>query len=109
MTLFHAASRDALAAAEHKLLAVLDAKPAARAKAIAASYAVAAAGTITLGIFGGLALAEADAASLATGSRHNCVVVESGGRCWGANYDGQLGNGDPLVTTSAAPIEVIGL
>lgn len=49
------------------------------------------------------------AASLATGSRHNCVVVESGGRCWGANYDGQLGNGDPLVTTSAAPIEVIGL
>ncbi len=36
MTLFHAASRDALAAAEHKLLAVLDAKPAARAKAVSA-------------------------------------------------------------------------
>jgi F-type H+-transporting ATPase subunit delta len=36
MTLFHAASRDALATAEQKLLEVLSAKPAARAKAVQA-------------------------------------------------------------------------
>ncbi|MBE1480048.1 F0F1 ATP synthase subunit delta [Actinophytocola algeriensis] len=36
MTLFHAASRDALATAEQKLLEVLSAKPAARAKSVSA-------------------------------------------------------------------------
>ncbi|GAB1509779.1 F0F1 ATP synthase subunit delta [Actinophytocola sp. KF-1] len=36
MTLFHAASREALATAEQKLLAVLSAKPAARAKGVSA-------------------------------------------------------------------------
>ncbi|MFI7678323.1 F0F1 ATP synthase subunit delta [Actinophytocola sp. NPDC049390] len=36
MTLFHAASREALATAEQKLLAVLSAKPAARAKSVPA-------------------------------------------------------------------------
>ena len=36
MTLFHAASRDALAAAEQKLLEMLNAKPAARAKGVSA-------------------------------------------------------------------------
>ena len=36
MRLFHAASRDALAASEQKLLEVLNAKPAARTKAVSA-------------------------------------------------------------------------
>lgn len=41
--------------------------------AIAASYAVAAAGTITLGIFGGLALAEADAIRTGCGADRSCT------------------------------------
>ncbi|WP_100793407.1 RCC1 domain-containing protein [Nannocystis exedens] len=36
----------------------------------------------------------AEAASIASGSHHNCAITTSGGlRCWGMNFDGQLGYG----------------
>jgi hypothetical protein len=43
-----------------------------------------------------------------SGGDHTCVVTPSGGvRCWGANSEGQLGNG--LLAASASPVNVSGL
>ena len=47
--------------------------------------------------------------ALAGGGTHTCAIVSQGGtvRCWGANADGQLGDGSR--TQSATPVVVTGL
>jgi alpha-tubulin suppressor-like RCC1 family protein len=49
-----------------------------------------------------------DAKAIAFGQAHACVILSGGAvRCWGGNYDGQLGNG--TTTTSNVPVAVSGL
>ena len=44
--------------------------------------------------------------SLSAGGSHTCGVTVSGAYCWGANGNGQLGNG--TTTDSAVPVKVSG-
>jgi len=45
--------------------------------------------------------------AIALGASHTCVKIEAGGvKCWGANWNGQLGDGTTL--TSHIPVEVEG-
>jgi alpha-tubulin suppressor-like RCC1 family protein len=47
------------------------------------------------------------ATSLATGRDHTCIVVNGGAvRCWGFNFNGQLGDGSTV--DSATPVNAIG-
>jgi hypothetical protein len=41
------------------------------------------------------------------GGRHTCAVIGGGVRCWGQNYDGQLGNGEEF--GSVVPTNVFGI
>jgi hypothetical protein len=45
--------------------------------------------------------------AIAAGYNHSCAVVNGGVRCWGYNYDGQLGNNS--ITNSPIPVQVQGL
>lgn len=46
--------------------------------------------------------------ALAAHGNHTCAVTESGGvRCWGANGEGQVGDG--TTSTRTAPVDVVGL
>lgn len=50
-----------------------------------------------------------DAVAITTGSAHSCAVTASGRvKCWGANYLGQLGDGEggTLLDFSRTPVEV---
>jgi hypothetical protein len=48
-------------------------------------------------------------ASVTTGFTHTCAVgLDGKGWCWGDNYYGQLGNGDPMGTGSDYPVRVVG-
>jgi alpha-tubulin suppressor-like RCC1 family protein len=55
------------------------------------------------------------ALSVAAGWYHTCAVLGQPGdasgrlRCWGANNEGQLGNGDALFQDSPVPVDVVGL
>ena len=47
---------------------------------------------------------------IAAGYEHTCALTTTGGvKCWGNNYDGQLGIGNPDVYKKTIPVDVIGL
>lgn len=45
---------------------------------------------------------------IASGYRHNCAILSNGGvMCWGANLNGQIGNGN--TNDAASPVAVVGV
>ncbi len=56
-----------------------------------------------------VALADpSDVSSISAGGSHTCALFGNGSvDCWGANWDGQLGDGSQVFTTS--PVSVLGL
>ncbi len=45
---------------------------------------------------------------IATGASHSCVALLAGGvRCWGANAEGQLGDGTTVDRGAAAPVDAL--
>ena len=52
----------------------------------------------------------ADATGLALGRSHSCALRQTGGvACWGADAQGQLGDGDASSANTAVPVAVAGL
>ncbi len=51
--------------------------------------------------------AVANVSSITVGGAHACALAETGVRCWGANAEGQLGNGQ--FSAEAGPVDVVGL
>jgi len=51
-----------------------------------------------------------DVATIAAGDVHSCAIVSPAtAMCWGANWDGQLGNGETSFNSQLVPVEVSGL
>ncbi|MBL0141424.1 MAG: VCBS repeat-containing protein [Betaproteobacteria bacterium] len=49
-------------------------------------------------------------AAIAAGENHSCAVTDNGGmKCWGRNFQGQLGNGGSLFDIQSTPVDVVGL
>lgn len=49
-------------------------------------------------------------AAIAAGAKHNCALLASGGlKCWGANLNGQVGNGSTSDFSAKTPQDVIGM
>jgi alpha-tubulin suppressor-like RCC1 family protein len=48
--------------------------------------------------------------AITAGGYHTCVLTMAGGvKCWGQNYEGQLGDGAPTLKPVVTPVEVVGL
>lgn len=47
--------------------------------------------------------------AIGSGGEHSCAITSTATVCWGSNSDGQLGNNDPTMTSSAAPVAVAGV
>ena len=48
--------------------------------------------------------------AITAGSSHNCALLANGaGRCWGNNFDGQLGDPSFLSVFSVSPVSITGL
>jgi alpha-tubulin suppressor-like RCC1 family protein len=52
----------------------------------------------------------AGATDLSGTREHFCAIVAAGAvKCWGSNWDGELGNGDSTLTSQPSPVDVVGL
>jgi alpha-tubulin suppressor-like RCC1 family protein len=59
---------------------------------------------------GAISGAGAGVQAIAVGEGFGCLLGAGGGvRCWGDNTYGQLGNGNPGMTNSPVPVDVVGL
>ncbi len=50
-----------------------------------------------------------DVTAISAGDHTSCAVVAGAAKCWGWNYDGQLGNAAEVVGYSDSPVQVTGL